>query len=397
MKIILFEDEKWSGFLPLVFTRPVGDLRFGILKMSEKWGHVFNASVSHITRPHLLESFPVEKVESGIYINSRLHPDQPIIDAIEELKDDEALMKGDILLAAKFYDSSALDVSKFFQKEYSGNPFLLEKITDLFSRNAEAIRYDFSLLMKGETSAALHPSNTIIGSPDQLFLSEGAKVLASTINTTDGPVYIGPDAEVMEGSHIRGPFALCDHSTLKMGAKIYGPTTIGPHCKVGGEVSNSIFHGYSNKAHDGFLGNSIIGEWCNLGADTNNSNLKNNYSNVKIWSYTSNQYSDTGLTFCGLIMGDHSKCGINTMLNTGTVVGVSSNIFGGDFPPKHVASFSWGGSNGFETYDLQKAFATMEKVMSRRNLPLSPEIKKMLTEVFALSEAHRAITTQSQE
>ncbi len=397
MKIILFEDEKWSGFLPLVYTRPVGDLRFGILKMSEKWGHVFNATVSHITRPYLQECFPIASVESGIYINARLHPEPNIIEAIEELKDDEALMMGDILLAAKFYDSSSLDVSRFFQKEYEGSPFLLEKITDLFSRNGEAIQYDFVLIKKGEISSPLHASNTIIGSPDQLFLSEGAKVWASTINTTDGPVYIGPDAEVMEGSHIRGPFALCDHSTLKMGAKVYGPTTIGPNCKVGGEVSNSIFHGYSNKAHDGFLGNSIIGEWCNLGADTNNSNLKNNYSNVKIWSYALNQYMDTDLTFCGLIMGDHSKCGINTMLNTGTMVGISSNIFGGDFPPKHIPSFSWGGSDGFETYDLQKSFATMEKVMSRRNLTLSPEIKKMLTEVFRLSEPHRALTTQSQE
>jgi UDP-N-acetylglucosamine diphosphorylase/glucosamine-1-phosphate N-acetyltransferase len=228
----------------------------------------------------------------------------------------------------------------------------------------------------------LHASNIVIGPSDQLYVHPSATVYATTFNTNDGPIFIDADAEIMEGSHIRGPFYLGQHATLKLGTKIYGATTIGPQCKVGGEISNSIFWGYSNKAHDGFVGNSIIGEWCNLGADTNTSNLKNNYSNVKIWSYAQNGLADTGLTFCGLIMGDHSKCGINTMFNTGTVVGVGANIFGGDFPPKHVPSFSWGGPGGWEVYDLAKASATIEKVMARRSLTLTPATQNLLQYIF---------------
>jgi UDP-N-acetylglucosamine diphosphorylase/glucosamine-1-phosphate N-acetyltransferase len=222
-----------------------------------------------------------------------------------------------------------------------------------------------------------------------LFVHESAKVYASTLNTNDGPIYIDADSEIMEGSHIRGGFYLGEHATLKMGTKIYGASTIGPQCKVGGEISNSVFYGHSNKAHDGFVGNSLIGEWCNLGADTNTSNLKNNYSNVSIWSYEKADYADTGLTFCGLIMGDHSKCGINTMFNTGTVVGVSSNIFGSGFPRNFVPSFSWGGASGFTTYLTSKAFQTAKIVMSRRHVDFTEEDAKILEHIFEETKKYR--------
>jgi UDP-N-acetylglucosamine diphosphorylase/glucosamine-1-phosphate N-acetyltransferase len=252
-----------------------------------------------------------------------------------------------------------------------------------------AMNFDFGLLPKNNAIAALHSSNTVIGNPELLFVHETAKVYATTFNTLDGPIYIDGDAEVMEGSHIRGGFYLGEHATLKLGTKIYGATTIGPQCKVGGEVSNSIFYGHSNKAHDGFVGNSLIGEWCNLGADTNTSNLKNNYSNVSIWSYEKADFADTGLTFCGLIMGDHSKCGINTMFNTGTVTGVNANIFGGGFPDKHIPSFSWGGPEGWEEYNPEKAFATIHKVMQRRSQTLTDSMRALLVYIYEETASHR--------
>jgi UDP-N-acetylglucosamine diphosphorylase/glucosamine-1-phosphate N-acetyltransferase len=265
----------------------------------------------------------------------------------------------------------------------------IERITDLFSLNAMAMAFDFNLMPKTNAAASLHASNTLLGDANQLFIHETARVYASTLNTLDGPIYIDAGAEVMEGTHIRGGLYVGEHSTLKLGSRIYGATTIGPHCKVGGEVSNSILHGYSNKGHDGFLGNSLIGEWCNLGADTNTSNLKNNYSDVKIWSYEKADFADTGLTFCGLIMGDHSKSGINTMFNTGTVAGVSANVFGGGFPDKHIPSFSWGGADGWETYELDKAFDTMEKVMQRRSCELTEPLRSLFRQIFEETAHYR--------
>jgi UDP-N-acetylglucosamine diphosphorylase/glucosamine-1-phosphate N-acetyltransferase len=301
-------------------------------------------------------------------------------------------------LAATWIRKDALD-----QKRGGNNDIELEEamwidsLTDLFARNGMALVQDFQRATHGQKSGAIDASNTIIGDRNLIFLEEGARIWASTLNTTDGPIYLGRDSEIMEGSNIRGPFYLGEHAQIKMGTRIYGPTTIGPHCKVGGEVSNSVIQGYSNKAHDGFLGNSVVGEWCNLGADTNTSNLKNNYGTVKTWRYDVESMQDTGLTFCGLVMGDHSKCGINTMLNTGTVVGVGANIYGGDFPPKHVPSFSWGGSKGFEEYDIQKMLATAGQVYARRGLELSDIHREMLHEVFRLTAKHRQDATQSQE
>ena len=254
---------------------------------------------------------------------------------------------------------------------------------DIFSLNGIALEEDFKRVTKGKKTAVVSKTNTLLGK--NIFIEKGAKIECAILNSTTGPIYIGKNAEVVEGSVIRGPFALCEESVVKAGAKIYGPTTIGPQSKVGGEISNSVIFGYSNKAHDGFLGNSVIGEWCNLGADTNTSNLKNNYSHVSVYDFTSQRMVSTGLTFCGLMMGDHSKCGINTMFNTGTVVGVCANIFGGDFPPKYIPSFSWGGASGFTVYELEKAFETASRVYERRHKKFDETEKAILRNVFSIS------------
>jgi UDP-N-acetylglucosamine diphosphorylase/glucosamine-1-phosphate N-acetyltransferase len=264
----------------------------------------------------------------------------------------------------------------------------IENPWDIFSKNGDAIKSDFELVTKGRKSLALSSTNQVIAA-ENIFVEEGAVVECAILNASTGPIYIGKDAEIMEGSIVRGPFSLGEHSALKLGAKIYGPTTIGPHSKVGGEVNNSVIFGFSNKAHDGFLGNSVLGEWCNIGADSNNSNLKNNYAEVKLWNYNKERFVGTGLTFCGLIMGDHSKCGINTMFNTGTVVGVNANIFGSGFPRNFVASFSWGGAAGFTTYKLKDAFEVASKVFERRSMVFDETEQEILTHVFELTEKYR--------
>jgi UDP-N-acetylglucosamine diphosphorylase/glucosamine-1-phosphate N-acetyltransferase len=390
-QIILFEDKKWSHFLPLVYTRPVGALRIGMSTIAEKYTRLFDANVCHETRPYLRALFPPADEQAGLRINARLIPDAQVKSAIESLLPGQTLKWNETTLATNGQPSGEFEVA------FTGEPLLLENVTDLFMHNAKAISLDFEERTKGKLSEPLHDSNVLIGPADRLFISPGVTIYASSINTLDGPVFIDAGAEIMEGSHIRGPFYLGEHSTLKMASKIYGPTTIGPHCKIGGEVSNCVIAGYSNKAHDGFIGNSVIGEWCNLGADTNTSNLKNNYSKVKTWSYTHQRYEDTGLTFCGLLMGDHSKCGINTMFNTGTVVGVSANIFGGSFPPKHIPSFTWGGNEGFEEYSLTKSLETAARVMSRRSIDLTAEMTQLLTEIFNHTMPQRNNPTQSQD
>jgi UDP-N-acetylglucosamine diphosphorylase/glucosamine-1-phosphate N-acetyltransferase len=393
MQIILFEDNYWSRFLPLVYTRPVGELRIGMDKLSTKYEALFGVNVFHETRGYLRSLFPVAQKEPSLFINARLIPDPNVVEAIRSLPLNTSLMYDGQHIAYRC--TSLNDVNSNIT--YAEQPVLLNHITDLFALNDRAMQLDFDQKTKGKVSEPLHPSNVVIGDPALMFICKGAKVYASTFNTNEGPIYIDTDAEVMEGSHIRGPFYLGEHASLKMATKVYGPTTIGPHCKVGGEVSNSVIQGYSNKGHDGFLGNSLLGEWCNLGADTNTSNLKNNYSAVRIWNYASNQYTDTGLTFCGLIMGDHSKAGINTMFNTGTVAGVCANVFGGDFPPKHIPSFTWGGAEGFEEYDFAKSMETISRVMARRHLQLTDEIIQMLKEVFDSTAPQRVGATQSQE
>jgi len=259
---------------------------------------------------------------------------------------------------------------------------------DLITINDNQIRIDFELLTRGRKSAPISCTNQLTGA-EHIFAEEGAKIEFAMINASSGPVYIGRDAEIMEGSMIRGPFCLYDHGIVNMGSRIYGATTVGPYAKVGGEIVQSIILGYSSKAHDGFLGHSVVGQWCNLGAGTNVSNLKNNYDKVKVWSYPDNKFIRTGLQFCGLIMGDHSKTGISTMLNTGTVVGVGCNIYGSGFPRQFVPSFSEGGAHGYEIHTLKTVFSTAEKAMIRRNRVLTDEDQRILTAVFDRSASYR--------
>jgi UDP-N-acetylglucosamine diphosphorylase/glucosamine-1-phosphate N-acetyltransferase len=371
---VLYDDAGWSDLLPLTFTRPACEIRIGILSIREKWEKRLKASVSYKTQDYLREKFPFKADQKypTVYINGRVCPDAILLDEIKKLKLSQALYKGQLLIAYKGKEGEKI--------QSKGEAIIVNHPWDIFRNNGKELESDFALLTKGRKSKPLSKSNKVIGK-GKIFIENGASVECAILNTVTGPIYIGKDAVVMEGCLIRGGFALGEHSELKMGAKIYGPATIGPHCKVGGEINNSVIFGYSNKAHDGFLGNSVLGEWCNLGADTNNSNLKNNYGEVKAYNYTQNKMIGTGLQFCGLIMGDHSKAGINTMFNTGTVVGVNANIFGGSFPPAHIPSFSWGGSDKLEKYELNKAFEVAQRVMERRSIPLTETDKKILKEI----------------
>lgn len=393
MNYILFDDSAFENLLPLTYTRPIAEIRCGILTISEKWNKMLNSPVSYLTRAYLSEKFPVRMSASNILINGSLIPDKPLVEHILSLKEGQVLKSKGVMLAANLNTAQV----EFFKQDKTNGFHVIEhtsnftKITypwDIFTFNDRAIRDDFQLLTKGRTSATLNDSNKLLGE-ENIFVEEGASVNFAIINATTGPVYIGKDAEIMEGSMVRGPLALCEHSTLKMGAKIYGASTIGPHSKIGGEVNNSVIFGFSNKAHDGFLGNSVIGEWCNLGADTNNSNLKNNYAQVKVWNYPQEKFINTGLQFCGLIMGDHSKSAINTMFNTGTVVGVSANIFGAGFPRNFIPSFAWGGAQGFMVYAINKACEVAEQVYKRRNLEFTHADHSILARVFELSEKYR--------
>lgn len=387
MNFILFDEPVTrKRLLPFTFTRPVSEIRIGIMTIREKWEKISGQKMSVITEDYLAKKFPMgfSKKEDNIWINGSVLPSPELFKNIKSLKKNEGLKSGDTLIAVNS-GSSKLEnfVAKTKSKEWKGDSILkINHFWDIFSLNGKAIEQDYKLLTKGKKSAKVSKTNILIGK--NIFIEKGAKLECVVLNATEGPIYIGKGSELMEGSMIRGPFALCEGSTIKMGAKIYGPTTIGPHSKVGGEVSNSVIFGYSNKGHDGFLGNSVIGEWCNLGADTNTSNLKNNYSVISVYDYTSQKMVSTGLIFCGLMMGDHSKCSINTMFNTGTVVGVCANIFGGDFPPKFVPSFSWGGAGGFAKYELDKAFETASRVFERRHKQFDKTEKDILKEVFSM-------------
>ena len=374
MNFILVDDHNRQQLLPFTFTRPVAEIRIGILSIREKWKKMLGCNLSWLTVDYLSKKYPVQisKESDNVLINASVLPNMTLIAAVKSLKPLEALESNGVVLAINcgkdIEKSKNLLLNEMHNRIVFDADFLQVKhVWEIFSKNAEALKNDFELLTAGRKSAAISNTNRCIQA-ENIFLEEGAKVECAVLNASEGPIYIGKDAEVMEGTLIRGPFALCEHSATKMGAKIYGATTIGPHCKIGGEVSNSVIFGFSNKAHDGFLGNSVIGEWCNLGADTNNSNLKNNYSKVQLYNYASQSFIDTGLQFCGLMMGDHSKCGINTMFNTGTVIGVSANVFGAGFPDKYIPSFTWGGVDSNDTFQLSKAIELAARVFQRRGL-----------------------------
>ncbi|MDG1276887.1 MAG: GlmU family protein [Algoriphagus sp.] len=389
--ILLFDDAAIRGsLLPFAFTRPVADFRVGILKISEKWEMITGKSISYLTQDYLQKKFPRAKGKA-LAINAAWLPDADSLGLIENLKEDQALFFGKILLASYIGETEKnLDLAKEKKPiliEKAGS--LLLKTWNIFQFNGDEIRKDFALITNGRNSEPITDPHTKVYSPENIFIEKGATIRAAILNAENGPIYIGKNTEIQEGSIIRGPFALCDHSTINMGAKLRGDTTVGPHCKVGGEVSNSVIFGYSNKGHEGFLGNSVIGEWCNLGADTNTSNLKNNYAPVKLWDYTKGGFANTGLQFCGLMMGDHSKCGINTMFNTGTVIGVGANIFGDGFPRNFIASFAWGGASGFSTFQFPKFEETAKAVMGRRGLELTAEELEILQTIFELSKNYR--------
>jgi UDP-N-acetylglucosamine diphosphorylase/glucosamine-1-phosphate N-acetyltransferase len=389
MNIILFDrPDIRIHFLPFTFTRPGACMRVGIDSFYEKWKRLFGESISFLTENYLEKKYPAVHTGDDVFVAGTLIPSEEILEAIRGLHIGESLWAGDDLLAYRL--SAPLNENEHTQrKEFEGKYTYLKHPWELFSLNAEILKKDFSEITRNRTSFPLHDSVTVIGPREALFLEEGASVFASVINTQNGPVYLDKDSEVMEGSLIRGPFYLGEHAQLKMGAKIYGATTIGPYCKVGGEVNNSVLFGYSNKAHDGFLGNSVIGEWCNLGADSNNSNLKNTYAPVKLWHYGKKSFVNTGLQFCGLMMGDHSKCGINTMFNTGTVVGVSANIFGAGFPRNFIPSFAWGGAAGFTEYKAAEAISTAKRVWERRGMDLNEIEQDILRHIFEITAEWR--------
>jgi len=389
MNYILFDGPERNNLLPFTYTRPVALIRIGVLSLREKWEKLLKASTSFETEKYLSDKFQKVELDKNIKINPAYIPSENLAGIVKNLKENQALFFEDQPIAYFYSKGQKVNFDTFEVIQYSHDDVLkISNTWDIFRFNGEAITRDFKLLTQGRKSQPI-PDSVICINKENIFLEEGANVSFATLNASTGPIYIGKDAEVMEGSLVRGPFALCEHSTLKMGAKIYGPTTIGPHSKVGGEVNNSVIFGYSNKAHDGFLGNSVLGEWCNLGADTNNSNLKNNYAEVRLWNYNTENFARTGLQFCGLMMGDHSKCGINTMFNTGTVVGVSANIFGSGFPRNFIPSYSWGGAAGMTTFKTDKAFEVAREVMKRRNLEFDQTEEAILAHVFEISAKYR--------
>jgi UDP-N-acetylglucosamine diphosphorylase/glucosamine-1-phosphate N-acetyltransferase len=388
MNYILFDGPHRNALLPFTFTRPVADIRVGILTIREKWEKMLGSTTTSITEDYLSEKWPMVEMESNVMINASFLPNDILVAMIKNLEINQAIFQDEEVVAFFAKEGEEVDFDSFEVIEFTNDCIKIENTWDIFQKNDVALREDFDLLTEDRYSQPI-PKSVNVLSPENIFIEEGAKLEFVTLNASTGPIYIGKNAEIMEGSVIRGPFALCESGRVKLATKVYGATTVGPHSVIGGEVNNSVLFGYSNKGHDGFLGNAVLGEWCNMGADSNNSNLKNNYEEVKLWSYETENFAKTGLQFCGLMMGDHSKCGINTMFNTGTVVGVSTNIFGAGFPRNFVPSFSWGGASGFSTYLTNKAFETAKIVMARRNVEFSEQDAKILEHVFEITKKYR--------
>lgn len=389
MNYILFDGSVRDNLLPFTFTRPVADIRIGILTIREKWEKYLGNTTSTITEEYLSEKYPMVEMAENVLINASYIPNPELVSMIENLKRGAAIFQGEEVIAFFTEDTQEeVDFEKYQQIEYEGDLLRIEHTWDIFSKNGDALQADFDFLTKGRKSAPISDTNRVVY-PERIFLEEGATVEHSILNATDGPIYLGKNSEVWEGNLIRGSFALCDNAVVKMGAKIYGATTIGPYGKVCGEISNSVIFGYSSKGHEGYLGNAVLGEWCNIGADSNNSNLKNNYAQVRLWNYGTESFEHTGLQFCGLMMGDHSKTAINTMFNTGTVIGVNCNIYVPGFPRNFVPSFSWGGASGFSVYPTNKAFDTAKVMMARRGVVFDEKEAKILSHVFELTKKWR--------
>lgn len=380
MNLILFDDPAIRiNLLPFTYTRPVASIRVGILTIAEKWSKWLNTSHSFQTEKYLQKKFPVQSGTDNLLINGALCPDEKLVVAVQALPSGYFLIKDNVLLAAN-KPAGAMNASNTIPYPYDIT--LIDRTWKIFQQNAAQIKIDFAKITAGRVSARIEDKHTITYGAENIFVEEGVYIRAAILNAETGPIYLGKNSTVQEGAIIRGSFALCEASHVNMGAKVRGDTTVGPFCKIGGEVSNSVLFSYSNKGHDGFLGNSVLGEWCNLGADTNTSNLKNNYDNTRLWSHATEQFEPTGLQFCGLLMGDHSKAGINTMFNTATVVDVCSNIFGEGFPRNYIPSFAWGGASGFTTNKLDKVLETAERVLARRNVALTEVDKEILSHIF---------------
>ncbi len=379
MDIALFDSpEIRTQLLPFTFTRPVAEIRVGILTLADKW-RMRGFTCSYSTLPYLGAKFA--QASSAVQVNGALCANKALVEAISALQPGEELVANKQVLARNGDGGRPV--------EFEGEFTLIDRTWKIFAENRNEIIADFELLTSGRNSEPVTDPHTIVYNPQNLFIEKGASIKAAIINAENGPVYIGKNAQVHEGAIISGAFALCEGSHVNMGAKIKGDSTIGPYSKVGGEVSNSVIFGYSNKGHDGFLGNSVIGEWCNLGADTNTSNLKNNYAKVRLWNYGSGRFDDTGLQFCGLMMADHAKCGINTMFNTGTVVGVGANVFGAGFPKNFIPSFSWGGTGGLVTFRLNKFAEVAEAAMQRRGKTYDATEQAIIAHVFEETAPYR--------
>lgn len=389
MTINLFDDSAAISLRPLTFTRPVADLRVGIMTIAEKWEKYSLTVPGYCTAPYLSIKYVAHK-DADTFINGSICPDEQVFDAIHSLKTGEVLSQGSIIIAYKLNAGESLSLDQAAQLQQVLYDGLISRVLfpeDIFKINDAQLRADFKIITNGRTSARISATNIILG--EDIFIEEGAEAECSTFNSLGGPIYLGKNSQVWEGTNIRGSFALGESSQVKMGSKIYGQTTIGPFSRVGGEINNAVIWGYSSKGHEGYLGNSVMGQWCNIGADSNNSNLKNNYDEVKLWDYETGSFRKTGLQFCGLIMGDHAKCGINTMFNTGTVAGVSANIFGAGYPRNFIPDFSWGGPQGFDVYNLNKMFETTKKVFERRNIELNQIEKDILAAIFELTVIYR--------
>jgi len=390
MNIVLYDHPAArQQLLPFTFTRPLGDLRVGILTIAQKWQQHLRGSVSFLTQPYLQAKFSAQFTADNLIIHGSLCPDEKLLERIRGLQTGEGLYNQQVVLAYRTSEDELPEVLGKGMTEYTEPLTLIDQPWKIFQHNAEQLRADFDLITRGRTSHPITDLHTRVYNPGNIFLEKGVEIRAAVLNAEAGPIYLGVNSQVQEGALIKGPFSLGEESVINMGGKMRGDTTIGPRCKVGGEISNSVLWGNSNKAHDGFLGNSVLGEWCNLGADTNTSNLKNNYEPVKLWSYGQAKFVSTGLQFCGLMMGDHSKCGINTMFNTGTVVGVGANIFGDGYPRNFVPSFAWGGAAGFTTFALARAFETAARVMERRKQVLTEADKAVLASVFEQTAGYR--------
>ncbi len=371
MNIIVFDPHPTrDNLLPLTYTRPVGDLRIGVTTIAEKWQQLIPGDYSWQTEPYLSELYPCHATPDSLYVAGNVVPDEALAHAVASLSEGEGLYHNNVLIARR---GNATE-----RRDYVGEPLVVvERLYDIFLHNGDVLRSDFKLLTAGRKSAPLSDSVRVIGDASNVFVEEGASLECCVLNTTTGPIYIGRDATVMEGSLIRGPFALCEHATINMGTKVYPDTTVGPWCKAGGELNNAVMHSYSNKAHDGFLGNAVVGSWCNLGAGCVASNLKNTYDLIRLWNYPLRRFERTKLQFCGLIMGDHSKAGINTMFNTATVIGVGCNIFGPGLPRTFIPSFTTGNASGFTDVPMEQFFDTAIRMMGRRHVELTEADRRM--------------------